>query len=247
MSIGYEESISSSHQQKQDNQEEQILQLSTEPLKIPLPKTGGNIKGPYTKSKSTSGTTPSTALSTGTGSTTAVNDKFLDTQIFSIDSASINKLGNLENEREKVDYSAFGTGYRAEVLDDKDEEASFCSGNVQEESDDFESDDGNSPFYSSDIDSDTSSEPPLLWNFADYFANLPGNDWCVRIPQCFIEDEFNLFELPDVFKCPLTLTDNNVEEERDIETEEGEGDEYTFDDLIDFITIEDLTGTIEKV
>lgn len=72
---------------------------------------------------------------------------------------------------------------------------------------------------------------------------MPGNDWCVRIPQCFIEDEFNLFELPDVFKCPLTLTDYNIEEERDIETEEGESDEYTFDDLIDFITIEDLTGT----
>ena len=155
MSIGYEVSIGPSHQQqqKQEEEQEQILQLSTEPLKIPLPKTGPSVKGPYTKS--TSGTTPSTAVSTGTGSTTVTFNKFLDTQIFSIesrpDSASINKLGNLEldleneREREKVDYSAFGTGYRAEVVDDKEEEESFGSDNVQEESD-FESNDGNSPF-----------------------------------------------------------------------------------------------------
>ena len=99
----------------------------------------------------------------------------------------------------------------------------------------FHSDlDSDSQFYSSDIDSDASSDPPLIWSFHDYFSNLPGNDWCVRVPQSFIDDEFNLFELPDVFKCPLTLTDK-TEELREF-------DEYAFDDLIDFVTIEDLTG-----
>jgi hypothetical protein len=96
-----------------------------------------------------------------------------------------------------------------------------------------------SPFYSSDIDSDTESEAPILWNFADYFSSLPGNDWCARIPQSFIDDEFNLFELPNVFKCPLTLTDYADKSSRG-----EEGVDYTFDDLLDFISIEDLSGII---
>lgn len=45
------------------------------------------------------------------------------------------------------------------------------------------------------------------WSFADFFLALPGHDFFVRIPAAFITDDFNLFELADVFRCPLQHTD----------------------------------------
>lgn len=118
----------------------------------------------------------------------------------------------------------------------------------------FSSDlDEDSTSSNSDIDSDTSDEPPLLWNFADFFAAQPGHDWCVRVPETFIQDEFNLFELPDVFQCPLRLTDLPPIPGKSKYIFEGlyfiftihvleYTEEYTFDDLLEFIIIEDLIG-----
>ena len=281
MSIGYEESSvvgieDGSHPGKpaiSKHQTQEQVPLSTEPLKIPLPKTG--IVKPYadtetasTGSAASTGNTVTSTTTSGLGTEKGIvkgknsynYGKFLgdSPQIFSIESrteqpsSSFTKLGGDEGCKGKeVDYSAFGTGYRDnrdEVREGVDEYVEGGSSGVQEESD-FDSDEGNSPFYSSDIDSDASSEPPLLWNFADYFANLPGNDWCTRIPQCFIEDEFNLFELPNVFKCALTLTDTATNEQQRSAnaSETEESDDYSFDDLIDFITIEDLTGKVVDV
>lgn len=125
-------------------------------------------------------------------------------------------------------------------------------------SSDIDSDDSDG----SDVDSDTSHEPPLLWSFAEYFASLPGHDFCVRIPPAFIQDEFNLFELPDVFHCPRRFADVTGEAEERTRAWRsravivrvsclcwlgGMSDEHSFDDLLDFITIEDLTGTVSDV
>lgn len=276
MSIGFEESVATEDLQtsqflaaaaaaKQQEllHQKQLQHQSSEPLKIPLPKTGNqstSFKAGRNTSRSTgsTGNVATTATTSGSTAAGAINcvstsnsslgpkegggfntDKFRgdSPQIFSIESSRV--LG--ETDSKVVDYSgAFGTGYR-EASAAAAAEVKLAAGEGTDRQSEFDSDDGdgdnnsNSPFYSSDIDSDTSTDPPLLWNFADYFATIPGNDWCARIPQCFIEDEFNLFELPDVFRCPLTLTD----ERKNIS--EGE-DDYTFDDLIDFITIEDLTG-----
>lgn len=220
---------------------EKTVAVTSEPLKIPLPKFQRTIK--VTNNAGSSFGSPINSSSFGDSTIADKTEKQLilncdSPQIFSLNNeieveeeevAAGGEVGDKEkaggngnNLRESAKLASdFGTGYR--------EPTGVSSGFNS----DLDSDEG-SPFYSSDIDSDTSSDPPLLWNFADYFSNLPGNDWCVRIPQCFIEDEFNLFELPDVFKCPLTLTDFSGEEKR--------WDEYAFDDLIDFITIEDLTG-----
>ena len=210
---------------------------STGPLKIPIPKNA------QTSTKCSVTAAASTTNSSFIGSLPKkIVLKCDSPQIFSIESrpdcgessknydesskACVDDSGNKPSSSAKSNIYTAST--QETVVFEGYREVGTSSG--------FNSDlDSESPFYSSDIDSDTSDEPPLLWNFADYFANLPGNDWCVRIPQCFIEDEFNLFELPDVFRCPLTLTD---------ETGSGkeEYDEYVFDDLLDFITIEDLTG-----
>lgn len=64
----------------------------------------------------------------------------------------------------------------------------------------------NSEDYS-DSDFDDEYDNSVSWSFEDYFMGLPGNDWCARIPLSFLQDEFNLFELPDVFRCPLRFTD----------------------------------------
>lgn len=278
MSIGFEESVATEDLQtsqflaaaaKQQEllHQKQLQHQSSEPLKIPLPKTGNqstsfkagrNTSSSTVSTGSTENVATTTSGSTATGAINCVStsnsslgpkegggfntDKFRgdSPQIFSIESSRV--LG--ETDGKVVDYSgAFGTGYReaAAAAEEK-----FANGDGTDCQSEFDSDDGdgdgdgdnNSPFYSSDIDSDTSTDPPLLWNFADYFATIPGNDWCARIPQCFIEDEFNLFELPDVFRCPLTLTD----ERKNISEGEENEEDYTFDDLIDFITIEDLTG-----
>lgn len=218
------------------NDEENDLN-TTGPLKIPIPK-NGQIPSKCAMAATTSNTTNSSFIGSLPKRIVLKCDS---PQIFSIESrpecgegakpgtdgagegkkASGNKL--ISNNGNEGQAEMGFEGYR---------EVGTSSG--------FNSDvDSESPFYSSDIDSDTSEDPPLLWNFADYFANLPGNDWCVRIPQCFIEDEFNLFELPDVFRCSLTLTD-----EPQVSKEKEEFEEYTFDDLIDFITIEDLTGNL---
>ena len=241
-------------------------QSSTEPLKIPQPKVG-NLK--TFKTASSTGSTGNTITSNSVinGASTSTSSLGVDRVIkggfgsfntdekFRFDSPQIFSIESRTEPQTLIqqfgDYSsAFGRGYRENGSESKDlkeengEENERHNGDNSEgirDGSNFESgDDTNSPFYSSDIDSDTSSEPPLLWNFADYFANLPGNDWCVRIPQCFIDDEFNLFELPDVFKCPLTLTDRATKNHSEMEEEEEE--EYSFDDLIDFITVEDLTG-----
>ena len=209
---------------------------STVPLKIPIPK------NPQNSIKCSLNTTPSTTNSSFIGSLPKkIVLKCDSPQIFSIES-------RLECGESRVPQDN-GTGTNAGT---SVATASTAAGTVNSKtlskesvfegyrelgtSSGFNSDlDSDSPFYSSDIDSDSSDEPPLLWNFADYFSNLPGNDWCVRVPQCFIEDEFNLFELLNVFMCPLTLTDEILKDKEEFQ-------EYAFDDLIDFITIEDLTG-----
>lgn len=84
----------------------------------------------------------------------------------------------------------------------------FSISEDDEDEDDDEEDDDSDDDYS-----DSTDTYPMQWRFEDYFSGLPGNDWCVRVPVAFIHDEFNLFELPDIFKCPLRLTDypNNPE------------------------------------
>ena len=217
---------------------------TSEPLKIPFSKAHFNNRKISSSLTGSSTTTNASSFAGSIGNKAELKLKVNceSPQIFSIDTTTpcqddngardgktgtggANRDSSNENENNTSNFNSLLpslTGYR-------ETEISTSSGfNSDTDSED-------SPFYSSDIDSDTSSEPPLLWNFADYFSNLPGNDWCVRIPQIFIEDEFNLFEFPDVFSCPLTLTDVETQPKNDCE-------EYTFDDLIDFITIEDLTG-----
>lgn len=210
---------------------------STGPLKIPIPK---NAKISTKCSTTTTSVTTTTTNSSFVGSLPKKNILKCDSpQIFSIESRpetvvcddSSNKMISATSSKQKMKQS--GSIQESGSVFEGYREIGTSSG--------FNSDlDSESPFYSSDIDSDSSEEPPLLWNFADYFANLPGNDWCVRIPQCFIEDEFNLFQLPDVFRCALTLTD-------DPETQKEDFEEYNFDDLLDFIVIEDLTGIFKFV
>lgn len=221
--------------------EEEIVNLdsSTVPLKIPIPKNVQNSKNNNSTAKCSSHTTPSTTNSSFMGSLPKkIVLKCDSPQIFSIESRLEAGDSRVPEDGEKGTGNGAGVGGSSKTQTIVTSTAGKeCFEGYRElgTSSGFNSDlDSESPFYSSDIDSDTSEEPPLLWNFADYFANLPGNDWCVRVPQNFIEDEFNLFELPNVFKCPLTLTDETEEKE--------EFDEYVFDDLIDFITIEDLTG-----
>lgn len=222
------------------NEEETVdLNSSTVPLKIPIPKNGQNPnKNTQITTKCSSHTTPSTTNSSFGGSLPKkIVLKCDSPQIFSIESRLEAGDGRVPEDGENGTGAGAGTdgNNKTNVTSATNSKEVFEGYRELGTSSGFNSDlDSESPFYSSDIDSDTSEEPPLLWNFADYFANLPGNDWCVRVPQCFIEDEFNLFELPNVFKCPLTLTDETEEKE--------EFDEYVFDDLIDFITIEDLTG-----
>lgn len=225
------------------NEEESVnLNSSTVPLKIPIPKYVQNSKNNNSTTKCSSHTTPSTTNSSFMGSLPKkVVLKCDSPQIFSIESRLETGDILVPEDGEKGTGNGAGTGGNNKTQKTQPIATSTVSKEDFEgyrelgTSSGFNSDlDSESPFYSSDIDSDTSEEPPLLWNFADYFANLPGNDWCVRVPQNFIEDEFNLFELPNVFKCSLTLTDEAGEKE--------EFDEYVFDDLIDFITIEDLTG-----
>lgn len=214
------------------NDEENDLN-TTGPLKIPLPKNG------QMPLKCTTGTTTSTTTNSSfIGSLPKrIVLKCDSPQIFSIESRPEYGEGTKQAD------SAVGDGNKSsgnKLISSNEGKAEIGFEGYREvgTSSGFNSDvDSESPFYSSDIDSDTSEDPPLLWNFADYFANLPGNDWCVRIPQCFIDDEFNLFELADVLRCSLTLTD-----ELQASKEKEEFEEYTFDDLIDFVTIEDLTG-----
>ena len=70
---------------------------------------------------------------------------------------------------------------------------------------DYSSEDDSEDYSDSDYDDECDNS--VSWSFEDYFMGLPGNDWCARIPLSFLQDEFNLFELPDVFKCPLRFTD----------------------------------------
>ncbi len=110
--------------------------------------------------------------------------------------------------------------------------SSTCVGEDQDNEDD---DDDNDDESGSESDfSNESSDYPSNWCFEDYFAQLPGNDWCVRIPAAFIHDEFNLFEFPDVFRCPLRLSDEKRNGER------WYTDDYGFDDLLELITTDDL-------
>lgn len=75
----------------------------------------------------------------------------------------------------------------------------FSESDDDDDSEDSDDDDGDNDCFSED--------ESIQWCFEDYFAGLPGNDWCVRVPTVFFQDEFNIFELPDVFHCPLRLTD----------------------------------------
>jgi hypothetical protein len=91
-----------------------------------------------------------------------------------------------------------------------------------------------------DSDGDEFSDDDRLssqWSFEDYFAGLPGNDWCVRVPGAFIHDEFNLFEFPDVFRCPLRLTDFPGASQKRYT------DDFGFDDLLELVTTEDVECT----
>lgn len=113
---------------------------------------------------------------------------------------------------------------------------------VSEWEEDSDGDDDDSEQDDDDEFSDGSNDyPSRRWNFEDYFAGLPGNDWCVRIPESFIHDEFNLFEFPDVFRCPLRLTDFPVDSEKRYT------EDYAFDDLLELLTTEDLECNLRGV
>lgn len=220
------------------NEEENVdLNFSTVPLKIPIPKNNKLVT-----TKCSSNITLSTTNSSFIGSLPKkIVLKCDSPQIFSIESkidfgeSRAPEDGGLK----KAETACSGATGTAITTTTSTQEPAFEGYRELGTSSGFNSDlDSESPFYSSDVDSDTSEEPPLMWNFADYFANLPGNDWCVRVPHSFIEDEFNLFELPNVFRCSLTLTDETVEKD--------DFDEYGFDDLIDFITVEELTGKMRS-
>lgn len=243
---------------------EVLCETFTGPLKIPQPKNSVKFSLNHANNDQNNANCTNNIVSTSTTTSTSFSlpkNKIMNCdspQIFSIESRAESRglkstiAGVSGISVDSVSGIITASSVKGSCVADKNtEKGDTQMGNTQRgDSNDFggyrevgtssgfNSDlDSDSPFYSSDIDSDSSSEPPILWNFADYFANLPGNDWCVRIPQCFIDDEFNLFELPDVFCCSLILTDEPCSKEKE------EFKEYGFDDLIDFITIEDLTGT----
>lgn len=208
--------------------------IAAEPLKIPLPRTG-QVSLKF--STSTSANNSNHSINSSSGSfpinnkeeEVATGSKCGTPTMFAIDSrpnstgwtfntVNGNKLDSKMKENNRFpQYKASVSISNVSSVNVIDSSSHLFSSYREGTSSGFNSDlddDSESPFDSSDLDSNTSSEPPLLWNFADYFANLLGNDWCVRIPQNFIEDEFNLFELPDVFKCSLTLTDQEINPEK---------------------------------
>ena len=200
--------------------------IAAEPLKIPLPRTG-QVSLKFSTSTSTNNSNLSINSSSGSfqiynkdGTPTmfAIESRPNSTGCCTFNTVDGNKLDSKMKENTRFTQSKASVSTSnfssVNVIDaSKHLFSSYREGTSSGFNSDLD-DDSESPFDSSDLDSNTSSEPPLLWNFADYFANLSGNDWCVRIPQNFIEDEFNLFELPDVFKCSLTLTDQEINPEK---------------------------------